>query len=171
MIHEEDENVSSKGTPQVTRKEVSDEKTSETSNSSPEVEQIEMETKNDNSERQCSFDVPDGVSFHIPDNNKYENEFEKNAMKPPIFSSPKKQSEGKFEKKSGFNEEPKKKLPKYRIIRILGGKVLSLVILAFLLVPLSTHYFTKQKNKSYLYYQLPPVQEDIKETRIIQVIK
>ena len=137
---------------------MSDEKTSDTLNSSPEVEQIEMEINNDNNERQCSFDMPDGVAFDIPANNKYENEFEKKATKP-------------LEKKMGSNEEPKKKLPKYRIIRILGGKILSLVILAFLLVPLSTHYFTKQKNKSYLYYKLPPVQDDIEETRVLQVIK
>ena len=160
VIQEVDEVSSAKSTPKTERK-ISE------ANSDPEVDQTEMETIDENVEPKIGVDYVDNPAYaRLQDDNK-ENEFEKEKPNKVAFRSPNDATNNDFEKSGS-------KLPQLRIIRIVGGMMLSLVILAILLVPLSIHYLAKEQSKSYLFYQLPvdvnsQDQYPIQETHIIQV--
>ena len=165
-IQEEDEVSTAKNTPQTERK-------GSDGNSDPEADQIEMETRVNNLEPVCvkeNVDMVDGgVTWAALPQETTDNEFEKTKAKQPEFRPATKSPNNEFE----ISES---KLPKLRLIRIIGGMIISLGILGILLVPLSTHYFAKEQKKSYLFYQLPPHLDSlepypIQETHIIQVNK
>ena len=163
VIQEEDENGSNLNTPQATQKNY-DGNGSEISNSDPEADQIEMNTKETNIEPPCELDDTDGaVTFAALPSNDHENKFEIKEPRIPTLHMSNNNQENEFEKNDI-------KLPKLRIIRILGGMFLSFAILALLAVPLGTHFVAKERKISYLYYEIPPKGEDVKETHIIQVI-
>lgn len=66
-----------------------------------------------------------------------------------------------------------KPMRKSAIIHIFGGLILIVLILTVILLPLKMRYQFKQKNKSFLLYQINPSDAEgingIDETRIIQV--
>ena len=161
VIQEVDEVSSAKSTPKTERK-ISE------ANSDPEVDQTEMETINENVEPKCEVDYVDSApNFAKLQEDVTDNEFEKGKPKEVAFRNSNETANNEFEKSGP-------KLPSRRIIRIVGGMMLSLGILAILLVPLSIHYLAKEQSKSYLFYQLPvdvnsQDQYPIQETHIIQV--
>ena len=69
------------------------------------------------------------------------------------------------------SETPRRKVSK-QIFFVFGGAVWTITILAILILPLLMQYNTKQENKSYMFFQMTPIEgDDIKETHIIQVSK
>ena len=112
----------------------------------------------------CELDVVDGVKFApLPSSTNDDNTFERKEPRLPTLHLTNNSKENEFEKGDDV------KLPKLRIIRILGGMFLSFSILALLAAPLGTHWVAKEGKRSYLYYEIPPKEDNIKETHIIQV--
>ena len=142
-IKEEDEDNSNRSTPLhfIPRK-LGFDNSKERLNSDPEADQIDLNHRTNDAD--VDGDMVDGVTFAPLPNDEDENEFEKKT--------------------------DKNKLPRLKIIRILGGLFLSLAIMAVVITPLSIHYFAKERKISYLYYKLPADDKGIMETHIIQVV-